>query len=175
MAHAGLNGFQPHEHAGLGLLPGPLQLLLGGAVLRQLPEQGAGSIQRLPLQLGAEGGVHPQQAGVGVVGYIGVSGVAQPPLLPKLLKQPGGDAAPQDGVEQQQLVTAGVQIAEGGEGQDQVVLLCGLSPDGEGGAVAGPLAAGDVAGLQLREDGAQLLHGLGVKLPVRAVTRLPGR
>ena len=62
---------------------------------------------------------------------------------------------------QQQLVTAGVQIAEGGEGQDQVVLLCGLSPDGEGGAVAGPLAAGDVAGLQLREDGAQLLHGLG--------------
>ena len=94
MAHAGLNGFQPHEHAGLDLLPGPLQLLLGGAVLRQLPEQGAGSIQRLPLQLGAEGGVHPQQAGVGVVGYIGVSGVAQPPLLPKLLKQPGGDAAP---------------------------------------------------------------------------------
>ncbi len=77
-------------------------------------------------------------------------------------------------IEQQQLVTAGVQIAEGGEGQDQVVLLCGLSPDGEGGAVAAPCSWG--RGRPSSERMARSSStAWGVKLPVRAVTRLPGR
>ena len=40
-------GLQPHEHVGLGLLPGPVQLGLGDAVLGRLPDHGQNGVQRL--------------------------------------------------------------------------------------------------------------------------------
>ena len=45
----GLGGLQPHEHVGLGLLPGPVQLGLGDAVLGRLPDHGQNGVQRLSL------------------------------------------------------------------------------------------------------------------------------
>ena len=137
MAHAGLDRLHPHEDVGLGLVPGPGELLLGGAVVGQLPHDGPDGLQGPLFLLLIQGGVDPQKAGVGVVGHIGVDGVAQPPLFPQLLEQPGGAPAPQDGVEQQQGVPLLVQIGQGGEGQDQVVLLDGLLPHRDGGEVDG--------------------------------------
>ena len=67
LAHAALDGLRAHEQVGLGLLPHPVQLLLGGAVVGQLAHQIPHGIQGLALLLPVQGGVHPQKAGVGVV------------------------------------------------------------------------------------------------------------
>ena len=116
-----------------------------GQLAHQIPH----GIQGLALLLPIQGGVHPQKAGIGVVGHIGVYGIAQTPLFPQLLEQAGGAAPAQQGVEQQQLGPPGIQIGERGEGQDQVVLLDGLLPGGDGGAIGRRLGLGHGAGLQL--------------------------
>ena len=85
-AHVGLGGLQPHEHVGLGLLPGPVQLGLGDAVLGQLPDHGQNGVQRLSLGLPPQGGVDAEVAGIVMAGAVGVDGVAKPLLLPHLLK-----------------------------------------------------------------------------------------
>ena len=117
-------------------------------MIRQLQRHPPGPLQGGPLLVPADGGVDAQQAGVGVVGHVGVHRVAQPPLLPQLLEQPGGAAAPQQGVEEQNLGPPLVQIAGGGEGQDQMVLLDGLLLGGDGGAVGHRGTLGGQAGGQ---------------------------
>ena len=85
-AHVGLGGLQPHEHVGLGLLPGPVQLGLGDAVLGRLPDHGQNGVQRLSLGLPPQGGVDAEVAGIVMAGAVRVDGVAKPLLLPHLLK-----------------------------------------------------------------------------------------
>ena len=85
-AHVGLGGLQPHEHVGLGLLPGPVELGLGDAVLGQLPDHGQNGVQRLSLGLPPQGGIDAEVAGIVMAGAVGVDGVAKPLLLPHLLK-----------------------------------------------------------------------------------------
>lgn len=94
MAHAGLNGLQPHQKSGLGLLPGTVQFLLSGTMLGQVADDIPDGVQGLCLLLTACGGVDAQQAGVRMIGHIGIDGVAQAPLLPQFLEQAGGAAAP---------------------------------------------------------------------------------
>ena len=78
--------YQPHEHVGLGLLPGPVQLGLGDAVLGRLPDHGQNGVQRLSLGLPPQGGVDAEVAGIVMAGAVRVDGVAKPLLLPHLLK-----------------------------------------------------------------------------------------
>ena len=124
----------------------------------QVAHQGPHGVQGLALLLPVQGGVYAEKARVGVVRYIGVHGVAQAPFLPQLLEQAGGAAPAQQGVEQQQLGPPLIQIGEGGEGQDQVVLFDGLLPGGDGGAISRGLGLGHGAGFQLGQAVAQAVH-----------------
>ena len=158
----GLGGLQPHEHVGLGLLPGPVQLLLGDAVVAEVPDDGEDGVQGLALGLAAQGGVDAEVAGIVVAGAVGVDGVAQPLPLPHLLEQPGGHAAPQDGGEQLEGEPPGVGEGQPREGQGQVVLLDGLFLHSDAGAVAGGQAEGGGPILHVGEPGGQIVHvGLG--------------
>lgn len=69
-AHVGLGGLQPHKHVGLGLLPGPVQLGLGDAMLGQLPDHGQNGVQRLSLGLPPQGGVDAEVAGIVMAGAV---------------------------------------------------------------------------------------------------------
>ena len=159
-AHAGLGGLQAHEHIGLGLLPGPVQLLLGGAVLGEVPDNGADGLQRLPLHVPVQGGVDPKISRVLVAGGIGVNAVAQPQPLPHLLKEPGGHAAPQDGGQQLEGKALRLPKAQAGKGQGEMVLFNGLLFHGDGGDIPGGGPGGGGAGRDAGEAGLQILHVL---------------
>ena len=96
-----------------------------------------------------------------MVGDVGIHGVTQSPLLPQLLKQTGGAAAAQNGVEQQKLIAPLVQVGQAGEGQNEMVLLNGLFPHGDGAAVVGLTAGGSGA---LGQGGQALHKGVHVLL-----------
>ena len=91
MAHPGLDRLQPHEDVGLGLFPGPVQLLLGGTLVRQLGDNGTHRLQGGLLLLPAQAGVDTQKAGVGVVGDVGIHGQT---ILPHILDFPAQTALP---------------------------------------------------------------------------------
>ena len=57
-------------HVGLGLLPGPVQLGLGDAVLGRLPDHGQNGVQRLSLGLPPQGGVDAEVAGIVMAGAV---------------------------------------------------------------------------------------------------------
>ena len=155
----GLGGLQAHEHVGLGLLPGPIQLGLGDAVVGEVADHGQDGVQGLALGLLPQGGVDAEVAGVVVAGAVGVDGVAQALLLPHLLEQAGGHAAPQDGGQQLHLEPPGVCEGDAGEGQGQVVLLDGLLLHRHAGDVGG--GAHGPAGPPL-QPGEAVGQGLGV-------------
>ena len=132
MAHPGLGGLQPHDYVGLGLLPGPLQLLVGGALGQKLPDYLADGLDGLGLGLLIQGGVDAEDPGVGVARPVGVDRVAQPLLLPHPLEEPGGHSPAQDGGEELEGEPPGGVVGQAGEGQGQVVLLDGLFRGHEG-------------------------------------------
>lgn len=158
MAHPGLNRLSAHQEIGLGLLTGPVKLLLGRPLLEQPLHYVPDRVQGLALLLFSNGGIDAKKPCILVVGHIGVDGIAQAALLPDLLKQARGAPSPQQGVEQLELPPPGVQIGRGGKGQDQVVLLNGLLPGGDRRAVGGWLLDRSDPRLQSGQAVLQLVH-----------------
>ena len=174
-AHAGLGGLQPHEDVGLGELPGPLQLLGGGAVVGEVPDRGADGLQGLGLGLPAQGSVDGEDPGLGVAGAVGVDGVAQAPLLPDLLPQPGGHAGAQHGGEELEGEAPGVPVGQAGKGQSQVVLLDGLLFQGDSGGVDRRGHRGQLPRRQGQEPGLELLHDELREAPGQGHHHVPGQ
>ena len=123
-------------------------------ILHHLSDDGQGSV----LLLRIDGGIDAVESHILVVGHIGVDGVAQPTLLPYFLKQSGGAAASQQGVEQQELIPARVKIVHGGEAQNQMVLLNGFAAGSDCAFVpAGSLKDG-VSRLHASQNGQNFIH-----------------
>ena len=72
VAHPGLGGFQAHDYVGLGLLPGPGELFVGGTLRQEFPDDLADGPESLFLGVPVQGGVDAEDAGVRVAGPVGV-------------------------------------------------------------------------------------------------------
>ena len=158
MAHSGTGGLQTHEHAGLGLLSGPIQLVGQGAGLGQLLYDAAHGGEGIFLRVGRKSGVQTDQTGVPVVGEVGVYGVAKAAFLTHLLKQPGGHAAAQQRGQQVDLKAPLIQIGQGGKSEDQVILLRGFALDSDSGLKGGGLKGGFGSGAQDAKTGLEQLN-----------------
>ena len=96
-----------------------------------------------------------------MAGAVGVDGVAKPLLLPHLLEQAGGHAAPQDGGQELELEPPGVGEGQAGESQGQVVLLDGLLLHHHPGHIGGGPRSGVGPRLQAGKAPGQF-RGVGV-------------
>ena len=185
VAHAGARALERQHQAALQVVLGPPQLGLGDAVALQPADLLDGEPHDLGHRVEARARVDGEVPGVGVGGEPGGDRVDEAALLPHVLEEARGHAAPEHGIEDVGREAVGVGLRIGGSAQAEVDLLQLLLRAGHdphrrlGGAAVAPFGRGRLRARRSAAPRARpCLRGSGCRRPRSGCCprgRRPGR